>query len=111
MADEKAKRKAKSKTKRGRTLADKSFAGRKEKTVSGKHPGPGVLVYGVRGRAGKPQDAERVSEDAEGYSSTTRFIESSLGIRSYAELAPSEADKHNWLPLIAIWRKRLGLEI
>jgi len=88
MADEKAKRKAKSKTKRGRTLADKPFAGGKEKALSGKHSGPGLRVHGVRGRAGKPQDAERVSEDAGEYSSTTRFIESALGIKSYAELAP-----------------------
>jgi CRISPR-associated endonuclease/helicase Cas3 len=69
-------------------VADKPFAGGKEKALLGKHSGPGVRVHGVRGRAGKPQDAERVSEDAEEYSSTTRFIESTLGIKSYAELAP-----------------------
>jgi CRISPR-associated endonuclease/helicase Cas3 len=84
MADEKAK----IKTKRGRTLADKPFAGGKEKALLGKHSGPGLRVHGVRGRAGKPQDAERVSEESEAYTSSTRFIESSLGIKSYKELAP-----------------------
>jgi len=83
-----ADEKAKSPKELSGTLADKPYAGRKEKTLSGKHSGAGQRVYGVRRRAGKPQDAERVSEDSEEYSSTTRFIESSLGIKSYAELAP-----------------------
>ncbi|MBI3582843.1 MAG: N-6 DNA methylase [Nitrospinae bacterium] len=62
--------------------------GRKEKTVSGKYPETGKLLYGIRGRTGKHKDVERVSEDSEKYRSTTRFIESSLGIKSYTELAP-----------------------
>ncbi|MCG2721489.1 MAG: Eco57I restriction-modification methylase domain-containing protein [Thermodesulfovibrionales bacterium] len=74
--------------KHDRALESKPDAGREEETLSGKHPTTGKRVHGVRRRAGKSQDAERVSEDIERYPSTTRFIESSLGIKSYSELAP-----------------------
>ena len=70
---------------------DVPHPGGKEKKISGKHSGAGKRVYGVRGRVCKPEDAERVSEESEEYHSTkrhTRFIESSLGIKSYSELAP-----------------------
>ncbi len=80
-SDEKAKKHS------GR-VADKSHAGGKKKALSGKHSKAGTCVDGLRRRARKPEDAERVSEDPEKYSSTTRSIESSLGINSYAELAP-----------------------
>lgn len=66
-------------------------SGRKEGKVSGKHPHAGARVHGVRGRARKPEDAEGAHEDPEEYSPaarSTRFIESSLGIKSYSELAP-----------------------
>ena len=69
-------------------LADPPDAGGTENTLSGKHPRPGTRLNGVRRRARKPQDAERVSEESEAYISSTRFIESSLGIKSYKELAP-----------------------
>lgn len=69
-------------------LADRVDAGGAKKVVSEKHPRTGKRLHGVRRRAGKPQDAERVSEEPEEYSSTTRYIESSLGIKSYTELAP-----------------------
>ncbi len=64
--------------------------GRKTEQVSGKHSRAGKRVHGVRGRTRKPEDAERISEDSEEYRSTryTRYIESSLGIKSYSELAP-----------------------
>jgi CRISPR-associated endonuclease/helicase Cas3 len=75
-------------SKHSRTLADKPHAGGAKATVSGKHPETGTRLNGVRRRTGKSQDAERVSEESEEYSSTTRFIESSLGIKSYSELAP-----------------------
>ncbi len=69
-------------------LANAPDAGRAEKTLPGKHTRAGTRLDGVRRRTRKPQDAERVSEESEEYSSTTRFIESSLGIKSYAALAP-----------------------
>jgi len=65
--------------------------GRKKEKVSGKHPGTCKRIYGIRGRICKSEDAERVSEEPEEYHSTkryTRFIETSLGIKSYSELAP-----------------------
>jgi NTP pyrophosphatase (non-canonical NTP hydrolase) len=71
------------------SLADRVDAGGAKKVVSEKHSRTGKRLHGVRRRAGKPQDAERVSEESEEYSSTTRYIESSLGIKSYTELAPS----------------------
>ncbi|MBI4683959.1 MAG: Fic family protein [Nitrospirae bacterium] len=76
--------------KHNRAVGD-AFAGGKKKTVSGKHTGASKRVYGVRGRARKPEDVERISEESEEYGSTrryTRYIESSLGIKSYSELAP-----------------------
>ena len=69
-------------------LADAPDAGGADKTVSAKHSRPSTRLDGVRRRARKPQNAERESEESEEYSSTTRFIESSLGIKSYSELAP-----------------------
>lgn len=51
----------------------------------------GACLHGVRGRARKHGDAEEVHEEPEEYSPrprSTRYIESSLGIKSYAELAP-----------------------
>ncbi len=76
--------------KHNRAVGD-AFAGGKKKTVSGKHSGTRKRVYGVRGRARKPEDAERISEEPADYSPArryTRYIESSLGIKSYSELAP-----------------------
>ncbi|MBI4848628.1 MAG: Fic family protein [Nitrospirae bacterium] len=69
-------------------LADRVDTRGAKETVSEKHSRTGKRLHGVRGRAGKPQDAERVSEESEEYSSATRYIESSLGIKSYKELAP-----------------------
>ncbi len=80
--------KTKNSEKHGGTLENDPNARRKKKRVSKKHPQSGKLLYGLRGREGKPENVERVSEDTEEYSSTTRFIESSIGIKSYAELAP-----------------------
>ncbi|MEW6571736.1 MAG: Fic family protein [Nitrospirota bacterium] len=71
-----------------RALADGSHGRAKEKTVSKKYSRTGKPVHGLRRRSRKPEDAERVSEDIERYPSTTRFVESSLGIKSYSELAP-----------------------
>lgn len=92
MVNSKQKREQNEKEKRPHNqrneLADAPDPGGAEKTLPGKHPRPGACLNGVRGRTRKPQDAERVSEESEEYSSTTRFIESSLGIKSYEELAP-----------------------
>jgi CRISPR-associated endonuclease/helicase Cas3 len=82
--NEKKKRTSKQRTQ----LADAPDAGGTKKALPGKHTRPGTRLHGVRGRTRKPQNAERVSEESEDYTSTTRFIESSLGIKSYAELAP-----------------------
>lgn len=71
--------------KHGGALENNPIAGRKKKKVSGKHSRTGKLFYGLRGRTGKPENIERVSEGTEKYSSTTRFIESSLGIKSHQE--------------------------
>lgn len=77
----------KKRTNRQRTqLADAPDAGGTKKALPGKHTRPGTRLHGVRGRTRKPQNAERVSEESEDYTSTTRFIESSLGIKSYTEL-------------------------
>lgn len=73
------------------SVADKPHAGRAKATLPGKHSEAGTRLNGVRRRARKPEDAERVSEESEEYASTTRFIESSFGIKSYAELAPHVA--------------------
>ena len=83
----KSDEKAKVSEKHNRTV-DNSLTRRKKKKVSGEHPRTGKRVYGIRGRARKFEDAKRVSEKSEKYSSTTRYIESSLGIKSYSELAP-----------------------
>ena len=66
-------------------------AGGKEGKVSGEHPGAGARIHGVRGRTRKPDDVEGVYEESEEYnpsSRSTRYIESTLGIKSYSELAP-----------------------
>ena len=85
----KTNEKAKNSKKHGGALENDPNAGRKKKKVSGKHSRTGKFLYGLRRRKGKPENVERVSEDTtEEYSSTTRFLESSLGIKSYAELAP-----------------------
>jgi len=81
----KSDEKTKNSKKHGGTLANDPYAGRKKKKVSGKHSRTGKFLYGLRGRKGKPENVERVSEDTEEYSSTTRFIESSLGIKSHQE--------------------------
>ena len=83
----KSDEKAKVSEKHNRTV-DNSLTRRKEKKVSGEHSRSGKRLHGIRGRTRKPEDAERVSEESEEYSSTTRYIESSLGIKSYSELAP-----------------------
>lgn len=64
------------------------YARGEEEAVSGKHSGAGKRVYGLRRGAGRRGGALGVSEELEEYESTTRFIESSLGIKSYKELAP-----------------------
>lgn len=63
-------------------------SGREEEEIPGEHTGTGEFVYGLRGGEGEQEDAGRVSEGTADYTSTTRFLESSLGIKSYAELAP-----------------------
>ena len=83
--------------KHGGTVEGKPVSRRKKEKISGKHPGTGKRVHGVRGRARKPQDAERISEESEEYSSTTRYIESSLGIKSFSELAPHLAKGVEWV--------------
>jgi fido (protein-threonine AMPylation protein) len=75
-------------TKQRRALADDTLGCGEEAVISGEHSGTGKRVHGVRGRARKPEDAQRVSEESAEYASTTRYLESSLGIKSYAELAP-----------------------
>ena len=70
------------------TLERKPHSGGEEDVVSGEHSRTGKRIHGLRGRSRRPEDAERVSEEIERYPSTTRFIESSLGIKSYTELAP-----------------------
>jgi len=73
-----------------------AVTGRKEEKVSGEHPGSGSCFHGVRGRARKPGDAERVSEESEECNPSprfTRYVESTLGIKSYSELAPSGASR------------------
>lgn len=97
--------KAKSPNKHSRALADKPDARGKEKVLPGKHSNAGKRINGVRRRTGKPDHAQKISEESEEYTSTIRFIESSLGIKSYAELAS------NWQPLMEIWRKRLGVKL
>jgi fido (protein-threonine AMPylation protein) len=84
----KAYEKKKSASSYDKTLEGEPDSGRKEADLSGEHPRTGKRVHGVRRRARKLEDAERISEDIERYRSTTRFIESSLGIKSYSELAP-----------------------
>lgn len=74
--------------KQNRGVEDKPHSRGKKENVSGKHSGSGKCLHGIRGRTRKLEDAERVYEDSEEYSSTTRYIESSLGVRSYSELAP-----------------------
>ncbi len=71
-----------------RALEDDPHTGRKTEKVSGKHPATSKRLHGIRRRKRKPEDAERVSEDIERYTSSTRFIESSHGIKSYTELTP-----------------------
>lgn len=89
MVDLKQERISDEKTKKhSRRVANKAHSGGKKEALSGKHSKAGARVDGLRRRARKLEDAERVSEYSEEYSSTTRFIESSLGIKSYAELAP-----------------------
>lgn len=63
----------------------------KKRKVSGEYPGAGARIHGVRGRTRKHGDAEEVHEEPEEYNPrprSTRYRESSLGIKSYAELAP-----------------------
>lgn len=74
-----------------RVVEDKPLSGEKKRTVSKEHSRTGERLHGVRGRTRKPEDAERISEEPADYSPArrhTRFIESSLGIKSYSELAP-----------------------
>ena len=80
--------KAKDPQKHSGPLADKPLSRGKESPLSGKHSRTGLRLNGVRRRAGKPNYAQKISEESEEYTSTTRFIESSLGIKPYSELAP-----------------------
>ncbi len=80
--------KAKISKEHSRPVEDDSHAGRKKKTISAKHSRASERVYGVRGRTCKSEDAERISEESEEYGTTgryTRYIESSLGIKSYLD--------------------------
>lgn len=88
-----------------RTLEREADPGRKKTDLSGEHTRTGKRVHGIRRRARKPEDADKISEDIERYRSTTRFIEKA----EYLKVL-SEADYFNWQPLMAIWKKRLGLE-
>jgi fido (protein-threonine AMPylation protein) len=77
-----------------RAVEDKSVTRGKKGKVSGEHTGTSKRLYGFRRRTRKYEDAERVSEESEEYPSTTRYtryIESSLGIKSYSKLAPNLA--------------------
>lgn len=74
--------------KQDRGVEDNTHSRGKKKNVSGKHSSSSKCLHGIRGRTRKLEDVERVYEDSEEYSSTTRYIESSLGIKSYSELAP-----------------------
>lgn len=71
-----------------RTVEGDTYSRGKKKTIHREHTKSGKTIYGIRGRTCKHKDIKRVSEDSEKYRSTTRFIESSLGIRSYSELIP-----------------------
>ncbi len=95
-------------------MADNSHDRGEKKALSGKHSKPGTRIDGLRGRARKLEDAERVSEDSEEseeYSSTTRFIESSIGIKSYAELAPHLAKGVERVMAALLTRETSGLKI
>ncbi len=71
-----------------RAVEAKTHARREAGSLFGEHPATGKRVHGIRRRTRKHEDADKISEDIERYPSTTRFIESSLGIKSYGELAP-----------------------
>lgn len=71
-----------------RKMEEGAHASREKTALSEEHTSSGLQVHGIRGRTGESGHAERVSEDPEEYKTTTRFIESSLGIKSYKELAP-----------------------
>lgn len=60
------------------------YTRREEKTLPGEHSATGQRVHGIRRLIRKHKDADKISEDIERYPSTTRFIESSLGIKSYS---------------------------
>jgi hypothetical protein len=79
--------KAESSDQEYRALEGKPDSGREEKALSGKHPATSKRVHGIRRRTRKFEDAERISENTEEYPSSTRYLESSLGIKSYPELA------------------------
>ena len=57
---------------------------REEKALPKEHPATGKRFHGIRRRTRQHKDADKISEDIERYPSTTRFIESSLGIKSYS---------------------------
>ena len=102
------------KKKLSRRVADNSHAGGEKKALSGKHSKAGTRIDGLRGRARKLEDAERVSEDSEEseeYSPTTRLIESSIGIKSYAELAPHLAKGVERVMASLLTRETSGLNI
>jgi len=80
--------KAESTDQEHRTLEGEAYSRREEKALSGEHSATGKSVHGIRRRTRQHEDADKISEDLERYPSTTRFIESSLGIKSYSELAP-----------------------
>ena len=80
--------KAESADQEHRTLEGEAHTRREEKALPKEHSATGKRVHGIRRRTRKHADADKISEDLERYPSTTRFIESSLGIKSYSELAP-----------------------
>ena len=64
------------------TLADGPVTGGEEEAVYGEHSGAGARVHGVRRRARKTKDAQRVSEEPEEYPLTTWYLETTL-VNSY----------------------------
>ena len=48
-----------------RALAGESYSGGEEKALYGKHPGTGKYVDGIRRRAGKHKEAEKISKDTD----------------------------------------------
>ena len=63
--------KAESADQEHRTLEGEAYTRREEKALLGEHPATGKRVYGIRRRTRKHEDADKISEDIERYTSTT----------------------------------------